>query len=263
MRSRKSTAAEVEQVDGLPPAGVRSPPRTCVARSWLADTLAANVDEDGHQTMVDREAIDRGWVGNPELVTSLVLALVMVAGAAADRYRPIPAGRDWPRSTRLRERHHVDRNSRPNLLPSETCPQSFSGGTMGAMTQLARHIASDRAALLDVSDAEEYAAGVLPLDVYTRRAITRHLDEVPQPRGSVDPVAVYDAMREAGTALMGSFVWLADRATDEGAAARWWTAYAEVLATREQVDARDVETQRRVTREYLAREQAVRPMVGA
>lgn len=76
-------------------------------------------------------------------------------------------------------------------------------------------------------------------------------------------MAVYDAMREAGTALMGSFVWLADHAADEGPAARWWAAYGEVQATRELVDARDVETQRRVTREYLAREQAVRPLVRA
>ena len=37
------------------------------------------------QRMVEREAIDRAWTGNPIRVTSLVLALVMVAGAAADR----------------------------------------------------------------------------------------------------------------------------------------------------------------------------------
>ena len=41
-------------------------------------------------------------------------------------------------------------------------------------------------------------------------------------------MAVYDAMREAGTALMGSFVWLADHAADEGTAARWWADYGEV-----------------------------------
>ncbi len=86
LRSRKATAAEVEQVDGPPPAGMAVTAEDLrVARSWLADTLAANIDEDGRQTMVDREAIDRGWVGNPERVTSLVLALVLVAGAAADR----------------------------------------------------------------------------------------------------------------------------------------------------------------------------------
>jgi len=38
--------------------------------------------------------------------------------------------------------------------------------------------------LFDVSDAEEYAAGALPLEVYTRRVLARHLDEVPQPRAA-------------------------------------------------------------------------------
>lgn len=35
--------------------------------------------------MIDREAIDREWSGNPERITSLVLALVVIAAAAADR----------------------------------------------------------------------------------------------------------------------------------------------------------------------------------
>ena len=54
-------------------------------RVQMADTLAASVDEDGRQEMIDREAIDRQWTGNPGRVTSLVLALVVIAGAAADR----------------------------------------------------------------------------------------------------------------------------------------------------------------------------------
>ncbi|MFD1847287.1 hypothetical protein [Arthrobacter flavus] len=55
------------------------------ARSWLANTLASNVDEDGLQAMIDREAIDREWIGKPERITSLALALVLIAGAAVDR----------------------------------------------------------------------------------------------------------------------------------------------------------------------------------
>lgn len=84
--ARKVTAADVEAIDGPPPHGTAVTQEDMrVARSWLADTLAASVDEDGRQEMIDREAIDRQWTGNPGRVTSLVLALVVIAGAAADR----------------------------------------------------------------------------------------------------------------------------------------------------------------------------------
>lgn len=83
---RKVSAAAIERVEGAPPAGMSVTAEDLrVARSWLADTLIAKVDEDGRQEMVDREAIDRGWVGNVERITSLVLALVLVAGAAVDQ----------------------------------------------------------------------------------------------------------------------------------------------------------------------------------
>lgn len=86
LTARTVSAAEVERVDGPPPQGMAVTAEDMkTARSWLADTLAANVDEDGRQVMIDREAIDREWSGNPERITSLVLALVLIAGAAADR----------------------------------------------------------------------------------------------------------------------------------------------------------------------------------
>ncbi len=81
---RKVTAPDVERLDPLPPA------RTAItkediqaARSWLSDAIAADVDEEGRQAFIDREAGDRGWHGDPVRVTSLVLALVLIAGAAA------------------------------------------------------------------------------------------------------------------------------------------------------------------------------------
>lgn len=84
LSSRRVTAAEVEGVRGAPPAGMAvSPEDMRTARSWLADALAAGLDEEGCQGMVDREAIDREWVADAVRVTSLVVALVITAGAAA------------------------------------------------------------------------------------------------------------------------------------------------------------------------------------
>lgn len=84
LNSRGVTAAEVERVRGAPPAEMAvSPEDMRTARSWLADALAADLDEEGCQGMVDREAIDREWVADAVRVTSLVVALVLTAGAAA------------------------------------------------------------------------------------------------------------------------------------------------------------------------------------
>lgn len=86
LRARNTTAAHVEAVAGEPPHGTAvTSDDVRVARSWLADSLAGDVDDDGQEQIIDREAQDRGWSGDATRVTSLVLALVMVAGAAADR----------------------------------------------------------------------------------------------------------------------------------------------------------------------------------
>lgn len=86
LRDREVSAGTVEQVDAVPPRGTSITRDDLVAaRSWLADTLVADVDEDGREAIVARDATDRGWAGNPIQVTSHVLALVMVAGAAAAR----------------------------------------------------------------------------------------------------------------------------------------------------------------------------------
>lgn len=79
----------------------------------------------------------------------------------------------------------------------------------------------------------------------------------------VDPVSTFDAMWEAGTSLMGSYVWLADHATTQDAAARWWDEYGRVITEREAIDARDVEAQRAATADFVARERAVRHLVKA
>ncbi len=115
----------------------------------------------------------------------------------------------------------------------------------------------------DAADAAEYVAGRITLDEYGRRTRARYgVAEEPQ-RGSADPVVIYDAMREAGTSLMGSFAWLADHAPSPAEAERWWAAYGEAIKQRDRVDARDELAQRRATAEFIAQERAVRALVRA
>ena len=86
LQDRKVSAADVEKVDGPPPEGTAVTQEDMrIARSWLADSLFANVDEDGRQAMVDRDAGDQDWRGDAGRLTSIVLALVVISGAAADR----------------------------------------------------------------------------------------------------------------------------------------------------------------------------------
>jgi hypothetical protein len=88
LTERGAVAADVEAVTGAPQRGVAVIDEDLrVARSWLVDVLAVDVDvdEDGRQALVGREAIERGWVGNPVRLSSLVFALVLVADAAVDR----------------------------------------------------------------------------------------------------------------------------------------------------------------------------------
>lgn len=115
---------------------------------------------------------------------------------------------------------------------------------------------------LDAADAADYAAGRLSLEDYTGRVLARHRGSV-QTCGSVDPVAIYDSMREAGTSLMGSYVWLADHAATEDEANRWLAADQELYRERERIDARDEHAQREATKDYVARELALRGLVLA
>lgn len=78
--------------DDLRAAPLVPPPGTSVKRrdlreaaSWLADALTQRSSEDERQTVVDDAAEDGGWCGDPERVSAHMLALVVVAGAAADR----------------------------------------------------------------------------------------------------------------------------------------------------------------------------------
>lgn len=83
---RGAGAADVETVQVQPPAGTAVTDEDLrVARSWLADSFAASLDDDGRQAMVDREALHRGWISDPKRLSSMVLAIVRVAGAAADK----------------------------------------------------------------------------------------------------------------------------------------------------------------------------------
>lgn len=79
----------------------------------------------------------------------------------------------------------------------------------------------------------------------------------------VDPVSIFDAMWEAGTSLMGSYVWLADHASSTEEAGRWWDEYGKVITDREAIDARDIEAQRAATADFVARERAIRHLVKA
>lgn len=84
LRHQGVSGVAVERVAATPPHGTSITTEDMrVARSWLADSLAASVDEDGRQAMVDREATARQWTGEPERVTSLVLALVIIGVKAA------------------------------------------------------------------------------------------------------------------------------------------------------------------------------------
>lgn len=112
----------------------------------------------------------------------------------------------------------------------------------------------------DELDGLDYAAGSLTLEDLNTRAEERYSGEV-KLRGSVDPVAIYDAMREAGTSLMGSYIWLADHAATPEETERWRQASSLIYREREQVDARDVDAQRAATVAYIARERALRPLV--
>lgn len=78
---------------------------------------------------------------------------------------------------------------------------------------------------------------------------------------SPDPVAVYDGMWEAGTSLMGGYIWLADHAATPAEADRWRAAMTDVHRERDQVDARDTEAQLAATAEYVARDQAIRALI--
>ncbi|MCE1180464.1 MAG: hypothetical protein LWW86_15725 [Micrococcales bacterium] len=114
--------------------------------------------------------------------------------------------------------------------------------------------------LMDAVDARDYAAGRLDYAEYAERVGARHRGSVHVPE-SPDPVAVYDGMWEAGTSLMGGYVWLADHADDSSEADRWLGAMAGVHRERAKVDAHDTKAQLEATAEYVARDQAIRALV--
>lgn len=81
---RQVDSAAVLNVDGLPPAGSAVTVEDMqIARAWLAEALAGDLDEDQRQNLIDTEAIAQGWPGDAVRITSLMLALVFTAGAAA------------------------------------------------------------------------------------------------------------------------------------------------------------------------------------
>ena len=86
--ARKITATDVARVEVSPPQGTAvTADDIRITCSWLAHVLASDVgvDETDRQEMIDLEVSSRRWAGVPGRVTSLVLALVFVSAAAADR----------------------------------------------------------------------------------------------------------------------------------------------------------------------------------
>lgn len=77
----------------------------------------------------------------------------------------------------------------------------------------------------------------------------------------VDPVAIFDAMWEAGTSLFGSYVWLSDHAETPEQAEQWWAKALAVKDRRETVSATDEDGQRRMMAEFIAEERELRPLV--
>lgn len=69
--------------------------------------------------------------------------------------------------------------------------------------------------MIDRSDAKAYGAGLLSWADYVRRVVERNARRI-RLRPLQDPVAIYDAMRESATTLLGTYLRLADLA--EGAA---------------------------------------------
>jgi hypothetical protein len=94
----------------------------------------------------------------------------------------------------------------------------------------------------DIADAHAYSHGRIGLAEYLDRALVRHAD-LPVAMREPDPIATFDAMWEAATSLMGSYVRLADRAETKTEATQWRRAHVHVIEDRKQVNARDPDAQ--------------------
>lgn len=82
LRARGVSAADVGGVSANPPEGTAvTTDDVGTARDWLVKAFA--LDDDGCENMIFKAALARGWVGKPIQITSLVLALVVVAHTAA------------------------------------------------------------------------------------------------------------------------------------------------------------------------------------
>lgn len=77
----------------------------------------------------------------------------------------------------------------------------------------------------------------------------------------VDPVVVWDAMWEAGTSLLGSYVWLEEHAEDDVEAAKWLKKSISLIRRRERLDTGDIAAQQKLMAEFIAEEKALRHLV--
>jgi hypothetical protein len=111
----------------------------------------------------------------------------------------------------------------------------------------------------DIADAHAYGEGLIEWAEYRDRALARYAD-VEVPARGPDPVATFDAMWEAATSIMGSYVRLADHAATEPESSRWWQAHVNVINDRKQVDALDVNAQQAALGRYLALGRSLRSL---
>lgn len=77
----------------------------------------------------------------------------------------------------------------------------------------------------------------------------------------VDPVAVWDAMWEAGTSLIGSYVWLRRHTSSDHEADKWRQSILAVKKRRSELDPMDIPEQQELMRQFIAEEQALSHLV--
>ena len=83
LRERERSDAEVGAVVAGPiPGTLATTADTMLARQWLVTALRDRLSEDDRQNMVDSELSERGWATDVARLSSMIIAMAMIAGAA-------------------------------------------------------------------------------------------------------------------------------------------------------------------------------------
>lgn len=78
-----------------------------------------------------------------------------------------------------------------------------------------------------------------------------------------DPVVLWDAMFDAGTSLIGSYVWLRRRAETPEEAAQWTELIHDVKRTRAGLSPQDQAAQREALQSFVAAEAALQDRLNS